>query len=130
MKLPRWTVVTLLTTSALALFGFSAWWWVTWPERTAATFASLMAGERFDDAAPMASFAILLVAPKIGWNEPSLTAEPRTVVDTLYARQRFKVLVEGCAETGEPGAILTFIVQRGSVQKSGFRQIRIERSRN
>jgi hypothetical protein len=35
MRLPRCLVVILLTASGLALPGAGAWWWVTWPERTA-----------------------------------------------------------------------------------------------
>jgi hypothetical protein len=38
MTLPRWLVVSLLIVSLLAVFGAGAWWWVTWPERTARAF--------------------------------------------------------------------------------------------
>jgi hypothetical protein len=34
MKMPRWLVVSLLSASVLAVMGYGAWWWVTWPERT------------------------------------------------------------------------------------------------
>ena len=49
MKLPRWLVIGMLTTSVLAVLaaaGWYGWWWVTWPERTASLFvAHIEAGE-------------------------------------------------------------------------------------
>jgi len=33
----------MLTASALAMLGAAAWWWVTWPERTANEFARRLA---------------------------------------------------------------------------------------
>jgi hypothetical protein len=38
MRLPRWLVVSLLSASVLTVLGAGAWWWVTWPERTANKF--------------------------------------------------------------------------------------------
>ena len=35
MKLPRWLVIGMWTTSVLAVLAAAGWWWVTWPERTA-----------------------------------------------------------------------------------------------
>src|SRR5262245_43068123 len=42
MKLPRWLVVTLLTVSFAVILGTGAWWWVTWPERSARRFEQVM----------------------------------------------------------------------------------------
>src|SRR5262245_32188622 len=50
MKLPRWLVVSLLTSSALAVFGAGAWWWVTWPKRTISAFTALLAHGHLDQA--------------------------------------------------------------------------------
>jgi len=35
MKLPRWLVIAMLTTSVLSVLAAAGCWWVTWPERTA-----------------------------------------------------------------------------------------------
>ena len=46
MKLPRWLVIAMLTTSVLAVLvaaGWFGWWWVTWPERTAREFVQRLA---------------------------------------------------------------------------------------
>jgi hypothetical protein len=43
MKLPRWLVVSLLAVSMLAVPIYCAWWWVTWPDRTARKFVRSIA---------------------------------------------------------------------------------------
>jgi hypothetical protein len=53
MRIPRWLVVTLLITSALALLGAGAWWWVTWPYRTIHKFAELVEMGDLDSANTM-----------------------------------------------------------------------------
>jgi hypothetical protein len=58
MKLPRWLVVSLLTVSVFAVLGSGVWWWLTWPKRTAESFAEFTAQAEFQDAAKLApSFA-------------------------------------------------------------------------
>src|SRR5262245_4209152 len=42
MKLPRWLVMSMFTTSVLAVLGCGAWWCVTWPERTAEKLTGLL----------------------------------------------------------------------------------------
>jgi hypothetical protein len=42
MKLPRWLVIAMLTTSVLAVLGYAGWWWVKWPERTARQFVDMV----------------------------------------------------------------------------------------
>ena len=50
MKLPRWLVIGMLTSSVLAVLAAAGWWWVTWPERTAREFAELISAGKFDEA--------------------------------------------------------------------------------
>jgi len=52
MKLPRWLVIAMLTTSVLLPIAAAGWWWVTWPERTAREFIELA--------------GILLIVPVLG----------------------------------------------------------------
>jgi hypothetical protein len=33
MKLPRWLVIAMLSSSLLAVLAVGGWWWVSWPER-------------------------------------------------------------------------------------------------
>ena len=42
MKLPRWLMISMLTTSVLGGLGIPAWWWLTWPGRTAREFVELI----------------------------------------------------------------------------------------
>jgi hypothetical protein len=48
MKLPRWLVIGLLTSSMLAVLAAPGWWWITWPERTAREFVHLVTQRDFD----------------------------------------------------------------------------------
>ena len=41
MRLPRWLVILMLTTSVLSVLAAVDWWWVTWPGRTARQFVGL-----------------------------------------------------------------------------------------
>src|SRR5262245_41935000 len=43
MKLQRWLVLSLLSVSMFAVPGAGAWWWITWPERTAAMWSKTLA---------------------------------------------------------------------------------------
>src|SRR5262245_12461748 len=43
MRLPRWLVITMLSSSALTILGFAGWWWVTWPERMAREYVTMRA---------------------------------------------------------------------------------------
>jgi hypothetical protein len=98
MKLPRWLVVTLLTASVLAVFGGGAWWWITWPERTAREFVRLVASH--DEAAWKAMlgetdgrrFEVWLWSIKSGPPESwsSVKRVPRSLSDLLAGRQFFE----------------------------------------
>jgi len=50
MKLPRWLVIAMLTTSVLSVLAAAGWWWVTWPERTLREFVQLVADTEFEEA--------------------------------------------------------------------------------
>lgn len=109
MKLPRWLVIGMLTSCVLAVLAAGGWWWVTWPERTAREFASLVADGQFDKAND------LLVPPtcwtqgddnRIALDQPAehwvssreiwqmlfrerLHIAPRTISDVALGRTRF-----------------------------------------
>jgi hypothetical protein len=31
MKLPRWLMLTMVTSSLLSVLAAAGWWWITWP---------------------------------------------------------------------------------------------------
>ena len=45
MKLSRWLVIGMLATSTLCVLVATAFWWVTWPERTARSFLNYAASD-------------------------------------------------------------------------------------
>ena len=51
MRLPRWLVIGMLTTSVLFPLAAIGWWWVTWPERTAREFVDLLIEEKYEKLA-------------------------------------------------------------------------------
>jgi hypothetical protein len=55
MKLPPWLVIAMLTSSALSVLAAAGWWWVTWPERTAREFVSLLGNGDMEQAKAMIS---------------------------------------------------------------------------
>jgi hypothetical protein len=109
MKLPRWLVVSLLTVSVLAVLGAGAWWWVTWPERTAIAYVerrARMATEREQherSLPPGAAKGLPVFFPK-HWRDVS--PQSRTVLDLVIGRERFITF-------GGKGAY--FVVERGRV---------------
>jgi hypothetical protein len=48
MKLPRWLVATLLSSSALLVVGTAGWYWATWPARVACEFIDRLASPQID----------------------------------------------------------------------------------
>jgi len=104
MRLPLWLVVTLLTTSALAVLFCGACWWVTWPERTAREFVALMRAGNLDEANKMliaeGSFEFFYhvfdhkeEAFK-EWRQEDLKATTRSLVDVVLRRERFIRITE------------------------------------
>jgi len=60
MKLPRWLVIVLQTTSVIGLFA-AMWWWLTWPDRTLRDFRRLIEDGKFAEA------NALIVQPDERW---------------------------------------------------------------
>jgi hypothetical protein len=121
MKLPRWLVVTLLSASLLAVLGAGAWWWVTWPERTALRFVTCVSMRQIKNVNGL----LLIESDRVrrdidvaaslhrfshGEDYRSFMADARqkgrrTLVDWILSRQRFEVC-DGFYE---------FTVERGKI---------------
>jgi hypothetical protein len=96
MKLPRWLLIGLLTSSVLAVLAASGWWWVTWPERTARGMLDSLAEGRLEDAKMM-----IVEDPsepmdwpprgydEVDWRLSKLEPLSRSLVDMVQGRQRF-----------------------------------------
>jgi hypothetical protein len=114
MKLPRWLVIAMLTTSVLSVLAAAGWWWVTWPERTAAAFVHFIADRRFESAKEMISSAwvdeensmqtLELLAPLA--SQTTLDAHSRSYSDVFCARQEFQVLGIACILVAERGSVV------------------------
>ena len=109
MKLPRWLVILMLTTSVLVPLAAAGWWWVTWPEVTLRLFLAQCAAEEFDDAkrTTTSELADYLTSDSVlrqslsyreedaNWPIPTLVYNPkrewcsRTFSDLIGGRQRF-----------------------------------------
>jgi hypothetical protein len=124
LRLPRWLVVSLLAASVLAVLGYGAWWWVTWPERTGREHFELLQQGRFAVAAkmlnPPASYVETIehesdnehMAPGEYWQLAMKTAKfegglKRTVLDIILGRQDVLMTHEAGPEP--------FRVERGAV---------------
>ena len=112
MKLPRWLVIGMLTTSVLSVLAAAGWWWVTWPERTAVEWGALMRDGKISEANRMRSdpdgppFFVFDDPPP--YNYINVHLEPHGLSDLLCARRRFKV----------PGVwdYHVFVVERGIIR--------------
>ena len=95
MKLPRWLVILMLSTSVLAVLVAAGWWWFTWPERTAREFVRALADGRYDDATrlmpdPFYTFP-QIAYDRSAWEQSRLQSERRSLADFFFGRQRFKL---------------------------------------
>jgi len=91
MKLPRWLVIAMLTTSVLSMLAAAGWWWVTWPERTV---------NRFVDGRYANSFEALQeeklqrifdeMKTDVMWRPTVTGSPPRSLMDYLKAKQEFE----------------------------------------
>jgi hypothetical protein len=114
MRLPRWLVVSLLSLSVLAVLGYGAWWWVTWPDRTMRHVTELVRSENFDDALRMFKDAEMVDRKReldlVVRGSPSefieVSPESRTLVDLIVSRRSFTSKIR-----------LQFVVQYGKVQR-------------
>ena len=66
MKLPRWLVIGMWTTSVLSVLAAAGWWWVTWPERTAEQFVVLLESGEID-----AANAMMFTGSKVSYSTES-----------------------------------------------------------
>ena len=116
MKLPRWLVIAMLTTSVLVPLAAGGWWWVTWPERTAREFQVLIAERQVHDATAMMLYsgvdypADTVVAWLTSPVEEELRLErgPQSWVDVCRCRRQFRI---------GNNRILLFTAERGRVTK-------------
>jgi len=90
MKLPRWLVIAMLTTSVLSVLAAAGCWWVTWPERTAREYFDLVVDKRFDEAAQMTPMkAARPDLHSIG--EPRFVPLPSSLIDACRGRRQFEI---------------------------------------
>jgi hypothetical protein len=131
MKLPRWLVVSLLSISVLALVGAGAWWWVTWPERTAEKFIAWMGRERdleellrmnwIDSRAQETLLIAAYEEPPSVWTQSNLERRPRSLNDMLLGCREFEVRNAARIFTDFGGGVhladndLVFAIRRGKL---------------
>jgi len=116
MKLPRWLVIAMLTTSVLSVLAAAGWCWVTWPERTAREFLDLMRENRRDDAKAMMvpihrRHKIMLdsMTELWAWHDVRIRFMPRDISDVVRGRQTIYLCCPAYRHDYE------FIVTRGRV---------------
>ena len=92
MKLPRWLVIGLWTSSVLAVLAAAGWWWVTWPERTAREFIEHGAAGRWYQVGSMSGWSSEFIDQRVvpyadtdprKWSLAAFKPEPRTLKDIL-----------------------------------------------
>ena len=100
MKLPRWLLIGLWTSSVLAVLAAAGWWWVTWPERTAQEFAKRIAEKRAEEASQMVRNdckgidADFIDFAFRDWEYIDLEYQPRTPLSLILGRQEFQLAGE------------------------------------
>lgn len=131
MKLPRWLVIAMLTTSVLFVLAAAGWLWVTWPERTAREFTVLLAEGRVQQANQMMRQPVGGSVPldlseeqwQLSLRQSPLQLQPRTAADLLKGRQDFKEVnvVMSAGGLNVHGKSYQFTAQRGmiSVRQTG-----------
>jgi hypothetical protein len=115
MKLPRWLVILMLTTSVLSVLATAGWWWVTWPERTAREFMRKLSEQNISEGDELSWLSIQQRAePRKRLDTPleeTLELPPRPLGDVLRGRQPFELRCVG----------FKFVVQRGKlIAPDGF----------
>jgi hypothetical protein len=114
MKLPKWLVICLLTTSVSAVLAAAGWWWFTWPDRTARQFQSLLVRRDQDAMLAMLLYAGVDYQPDVvvawldGSKRDELTLEPQpwTWSDLYRGRRHFRLGAD---------RVIYFIAERGHI---------------
>ena len=130
MKLPRWLVIGMLTSSLLSVLAAAGWWWVTWPERTAREFVALLAERRFNEALTYvngspgegAEFCIYQFSDE-AWDVSKIALQHRPVLDVICGRQTVDIL---------PELNVSIDVERGKITADaivGVRDLELDKSR-
>jgi hypothetical protein len=112
MKLPRWLVAILLTANFAAVLGAGAWFWVTWPERTAQEFVRRLANKEelsWVDMLPSQNDPIALDVVKslrpTSWSD--VKPRPRSLLEFLLCQRRFDTSDDvGWGFTVERGSVI------------------------
>ncbi len=99
MKLPRWLVIAMLTTSVLSVLAAAGCWWVTWPERTAREFVELIATEKFEAAQAMMGQEEIVWTAERGCSVPvrssskwgDVEAKPRSLMNLLACTGQYGI---------------------------------------
>ena len=126
MKLPRWLMIGMLTSSVLAVLAAAGLWWVTWPERTAREYIALMAEEKFDATRAMTTSETWyelnsILGKKL--TQSNLERGARRSSDLILGRQCFRISNAGTVlKSHEPPASIDFrfTVERGRVINQSF----------
>jgi hypothetical protein len=107
MKLPRWLMISMLTTSVLAVLAAAGWWWVAWPERTAREFVERLVSDRDggswkemmlpakEDPHNLATTVVVLYAPD-DWS--NVQSQPRSPIDFCIGQHRFRTIGDSAWE--------------------------------
>jgi hypothetical protein len=116
VRLPRWLVVSLLSASVLAMLGAGVWWWVTWPERTAAAVPNLVSENRWDELRSIANLNSALAWRTLDNPNPvQFSKLPRSLLDVISGRQRFLIQQRMSVRDIDLEVKLTFTAQNGSL---------------
>lgn len=97
MKMPRWLVLSLLSASVLVVLGCGVWWWVTWPERTAREFLTLVEARQWEKANEFvvpnvdARTEYEWISRSDMWAQSQLVRHRRTFFQILTANQNFGI---------------------------------------
>src|SRR5437867_2995398 len=127
MKLPRWLVIAMLTSSALAVLAAAGWWWVTWPERTAREFVELLKAHRADEALRMIPADSKFDDRNSRWwfageGDPS-TFQSRTWLECIAGCCQFDLETLREIEPGWTSSLVRerrFIAKRGHIEYADF----------
>ena len=96
MKLPRWLVILLLSSSLMAVLAAGGWCWVSWPKWTARTFTNLLTEGDCDSARQMLSIgSVVAECPAHLWpglltRNSTTDIESATMIEGVFGQRRFR----------------------------------------